>query len=369
MSHKPYRWMKWITVSAGNLVIFTAAWLSMSSATFAQDEPDLVFPVLPRVAISPAKPATTSQTRLGERLFFDTKLSKDGTVSCSTCHNPRQGWSDGLPTSKGIEGKRGTRNAPTLLDVTTLPLLFWDGRARSLEDQIREPIENPIEMGMPLAKLVELLRADEAYAAEFESAYGAPASEENVVAAIAAFVRTIRHGTTPFDRYRAGDRDALSPAAKRGHDVFFFRANCSTCHRAPLFTDHEFHNLGVGIDPENVEATTDLGRFTVSDFPMDRRAFKTPTLRDVSRSGPYMHDGRFKTLKDVVEFYAEGGVMNPQLDPLMNVIPLSESEQADLVQFLKEGLTSDKPLDSVLSKAAGAKAHSESTSQTTRKPK
>lgn len=290
---------------------------------------------LPRIPGN-VRQGSTEEISLGKKLFFDKRLSVDKTVSCGSCHDPKQGWADGLKVAKGVAGKKGPRNSPTVVNVVYFPTLFWDGRAKSLEEQIRGPIESPIEMGHSLPKLAEQLASVPDYKTEFQKAYARKVEPELIVKAIAAFVRSLRAGNAPFDRYRAGDQQALSPSARRGHRVFFFRSNCSTCHRAPLFTDHEFHNLGVGVEAEE----PDLGRYAVSELDVDRSAFKTPSLRDVHRTAPYMHDGRFKTLEEVVDFYAEGGKMNPQLDPLMNVIPLSDQEKKDLVRFLREGLAS-----------------------------
>lgn len=291
---------------------------------------------LPRIPAD-VRPGTAEEIALGKKLFFDKRLSADNTVSCASCHDPKQGWADRMRVAKGVGGKVGTRNSPTIVNVVYFPMLFWDGRAKSLEKQIRGPIESPIEMGHSLPALAKQLASVPEYKASFQDAYDRGVEPDLIVKAIAAFVRTVRAGNAPFDRYRAGDKKALSPSARRGHRVFFFRSNCSTCHRAPLFSDHEFHNLGIGVEFDE----PDLGRYVVSELDVDRSAFKTPSLRDVHRTAPYMHDGRFNTLEEVVDFYAEGGKMNPQLDPLMNVIPLSEQEKKDLVQFLKEGLASE----------------------------
>jgi cytochrome c peroxidase len=226
---------------------------------------------------------------------------------------------------------------PTLINAGYQERFFWDGRADSLEAQVQSPIENPIEMGLPMEQLVDRLNEIAGYRQQFQQVFDGKATPERITQALASFVRTILSGNAPYDHFRAGDLAALSPAAQRGHDVFFFRANCAACHRGPNFTDGQFHNLGIGMD----QPEPDLGRFVVTRNELDRGAFKTPTLREIARTAPYMHDGRFKTLKDVVEHYSRGGFNTPNTDGLINALPLSEQEKADLVTFLKVGLTSE----------------------------
>ena len=331
------------------VIVALVVWvLSISTSVGQSQDEGPIIPVLPRHPVLPSTDATPAQVALGRELFFDVRLSRDNTISCASCHDPKKGWADGRKVADGIYGKKGQRNVPTIVGSKHSPLLFWDGRARSLEEQIRQPIENPIEMDLPLAQLVTKLSKEATYDASFKVAFDESITEANVIGALAAFVRTVNSGKAPFDRYREGDLNAMSDAARRGHDVFFFRSNCSTCHRAPLFTDHEFHNLGVGLqapsteeDARTVNLKEDQGRFLISKNELDRHAFKTPSLRDVHLTAPYMHNGQFKTLREVVDFYAEGGTMNPRLDPLMNAIPLNSQERDDLVQFLKEGLASE----------------------------
>jgi cytochrome c peroxidase len=283
-------------------------------------------------------PSTPAKMQLGKQLFFDTRLSRDDSTSCATCHQPSKGWSSGERFAKGVAGAVGRRHVPTLVNVGYLPHLFWDGRASNLEELVRAPLEDPLEMGMPMNELAAKLNNIPGYRAQFQSVFGGDATPDRIAAAIASFVRTIVSGGAPYDRFRRGDLAALSPAARRGHDVFFFRANCAACHAGPLLSDGDFHNTGVGMD----QPQPDLGRFLVTrqEFP-DRGAFKTPTLREIAHTAPYMHDGRFQTLEEVVDFYLRGGHLNSHLDPKMNNIPLADQEKADLLAFLKEALASD----------------------------
>ena len=285
---------------------------------------------------------TTARVKLGEQLFFDTRLSRNNTISCATCHNPAKGWSNGKRYATGIDSQVGTRSVPSLVNAGFQQHQFWDGRAGSLEEQARQPIESPVEMDMKLDALATKLNRIDGYRQQFQRAFGADASPKPITQAIASFVRTIVSGEAPYDRYRAGNLAALSPAAQRGHDIFFFRANCRACHQGPNFTDDDFHSIGIVAE----RSQPDVGRAAVTKDELDEGKFKTPTLRDVARSAPYMHDGRFETLEEVVDHYVDGAFMDHQhegtihVDELMNVFPMTDKEKADLVVFLKEGLSS-----------------------------
>ena len=292
---------------------------------------------LRKLPVPEDNPLTPEKVELGKQLFFDPRLSSDNTVSCATCHDPTKGWSNNKRFAIGVNGKTSSRSALSLVNVAYQRHLFWDGRASSLEEQVRQPIENPREMNMSLEVLADKLNQHPGYREQFQEVFGAGATPDTIPKSLAAFVRTILSGNAPFDRYRAGVLDALSPAAQRGHDVFFFRMNCSACHQGANFSDGGFHNVGVGVD----QPTADLGRQAVTQDEYDSGKFRTPTLREIARTAPYMHDGRFETLEEVVDHYATAGVMNDHLDELMNVFPLSDQEKADLVVFLKEGLTSE----------------------------
>lgn len=303
---------------------------------------------LPPVPVPEDNPATATTIALGRKLFFETKLSADHTVSCATCHNPNLGFADGQAFSKGVGGKAGDRNAPSILNAAYYPLQFWDGRSATLETQAHEPIANPREMNLPASQAIARLEADAAYRALFEGAFG-PGSItiDKIARAIASFERTILSGNSAFDRYfYLGDKKAMSPAAIRGLQVFqdSKRGNCVTCHTIgkdhALFTDGKFHNIGVGLSPEG--ELIDLGRFKQTKNESDKGAFKTPTLRNVALTAPYMHDGSLKTLKDVVDFYVGGGSSNPHLDKEIRELNLTAQERMDLVAFMEE-LTGERP--------------------------
>ena len=311
--------------------------LSFPAAIFAEDGDsfDIQLSYL-KQRIPSDNPLTAAKVGLGKQLFFDPRLSRDSTISCASCHDPAKGWSNGKRYATGIGGQVGTRSAPSLVNAGFQQHQFWDGRAGSLEEQVRQPIESPVEMDMKLDVLATKLNQIEGYQQQFQQAFEADASPERITQAIASFVRTIVSGEAPYDRYRAGDLKALSPAARRGHDVFFFRVNCRACHQGPNFTDGAFHNVGVGME----HPKPDVGRAVVTEYEGDTGKFKTPTLRDIARSAPYMHDGQFKTLEEVVDYYVDGAFMHGHLDQLMNVFPMTDTEKADLVAFLKEGLSS-----------------------------
>jgi cytochrome c peroxidase len=293
---------------------------------------------LPLAEVPEDNPLTAAKVALGKQLYFDKRLSVDNTVSCASCHDPRKGWSDGVPASAGVRGRRGRRNSPSVLNTAYQAFQFWDGRASTLEEQALVPITNPIEMGMPSLQAIEQkLNAVAGYEKQFREVFGATVKAENVARAIAAFERTILAGEAPYDRFRAGDKLALSESAQRGLKLFFRKAHCAACHVGPTFTDNAFHNIGVGMQSPD----PDRGHHAVSKLLGDLGTFKTPSLRDVARTAPYMHDGSLKTLDRVVDFYNGGGFKNPQLDEEIYPLKLTGREKQDLITFLKEGLTSD----------------------------
>ena len=306
---------------------------------------------LPPVPIPTGNPPTSATIALGRRLFYEVKLSADASLACASCHNPTLGFSDGRKDSTGVGGKLGHRNAPTVLNAAYSPRQFWDGRAPSLEEQAGGPIANPIEMNQAHDVCVSKLDSDPSYKAAFESAFGpGPVTIGKLEDALASFERTLISGNSRFDRYQyGGDKHALKAAEIRGLEIFRDekRGDCASCHtigdKYALFTDGKFHNIGVGVNDEG--DLVDLGRYDETKVDADKGAFKTPTLRNIAATAPYMHDGSLKTLKDVVEFYAGGGNSNPYLDPKIKTIHLSGLERADLVAFL-ESLTGDAPQDS-----------------------
>ena len=282
-------------------------------------------------------PLTVARVELGKLLFFDKRLSLDNSVACASCHNPVTGWSNGEPLATGVGGQQGGRNSPTIVNAAQQRLFFWDGRAASLEEQAVGPILNPIEMGMPsLEVLADKLNKIAGYEERFQLVFGTPANGQNIAKAIASFERTIMSGGAPIDTYKAGDDEALSTAAARGRRLFFNKAHCSACHAGGNFTDGAFHNIGIGVLAER----PDPGREAISELVGDRASFKTPTLREIARTAPYMHDGSLLTLEDVIDYYDRGGTANPQLDEEILPLGLSPQEKRDLVTFLKEGLSS-----------------------------
>ncbi len=288
------------------------------------------------VVVPKENPLTLEKVRLGRRLYFEKSLSANGAIACATCHIPEHGFSDPERFSTGIDGKKGTRHAPAIINRAFSAAQFWDGRAASLEEQALGPVQNPVEMGMSsMQMVVEKLKKDPAYVDQFKSAFPPDGSitPANVGKAIASFERTILSGNSEYDRFMAGDRSAMSEAAQRGMNIFKDerKGNCETCHAGPNFTDEIYNNIGVGMKSKK----PDLGRYEVSKLEGHQGAFKTPTLRDVARRGPYMHDGSQKTLGEVVDLYVKGGHPNKWLSPKIEVLHLNRQERRDLVDFMK----------------------------------
>ena len=279
----------------------------------------------------------SKKVELGRHLYFDSRLSKDNSVSCASCHDPKKGWSDGEQFSTGVGGAKGGMNAPTIINRVFSTLQFWDGRAKSLEDQALGPIQNPIEMALTLDEAVSKISQVEGYKLLFKQSYGdEQVTADRIAKAIASFERTIVSGNSPFDKYESGDKTAMSQSAIRGLEIFQDnkKGNCTSCHAGFNFTDEGYHNLGVGTEQLGWEKDYS-GRFAVTQDTKDKGAFKTPTLRDVAESAPYMHDGSVKTLEEVIEIYAKGGVKNEYLDPKMKKLDLTDQDKKDLIAFLK----------------------------------
>jgi len=277
-------------------------------------------------------PYTPEKAELGRILFFDPRISADNTISCANCHSPKYGFTDSMPVSLGIGKQKGTRSAPTLINRAYSLAQFWDGRAATLEDQVKGPMANPLEMGNTEQDVIDKLRAVPGYRVLFVKAFGTEDFNfDHVAKAIATFERTVLSGNSAFDRYQAGEKKALTPQQVRGMNVFFKKAKCDKCHDGMNFTTNDYHNLGVGTDrPE-----PDVGRFSFTKDPKDWAAFKTPTLRDIAETPPYMHDGSLKTLKEVVEFYDKGGILNKNLDHDIKPLKLTVEEKDSLVEFLR----------------------------------
>ena len=321
-----------------------------------------------REAVPADNPQTPGKIALGEKLFFDGRLSVDGTVACSTCHDPARAFTDGRSVSIGVKGRPGQRNSPTILNALYNNAQFWDGRAQTLEDQAALPITNPSEMGQPsMDAAVAQLGALPEYVQEFRAVFGRTINGTDLVRAIASYERTQFSFDSSFDHYMAGDKAAISDSAKRGWDLFNTKARCNKCHalsedqRDPtFFIDKDFHNIGVGIVRHNVAAlackgeeeidsgkildvdqaaiqaeTSVVGRFLVTKQEKDIASFKTPGLRNVLITAPYFHDGSQATLWDVIDHYNHGdGLKDPWLDEDIEPLALNESEIDDIVDFL-----------------------------------
>ncbi len=310
-------------------------------------------------------PLTRAKIELGRQLYFDTRLSADNTVSCASCHHPQEGFARHTRFGIGIDGQTGGRNSPVSYNRILSGAQFWDGRAASLEEQAVGPIANPIEMGSTHEQAVDTLKQIPAYVAQFEAVFPkSGVTIDNVGKAIASFERVIVTGPTPFDYVDAlrpfesleeedledlkeDDPDAwkrlqelragaaanpMSESARRGMDLFFSKEiGCSNCHVGANLTDEKYHNLGIGMDSPD----PDLGRYAVTGNDRDKGAFKTPTIRNVALSAPYMHDGSLQTLEEVVEHYAKGGTKNPWLSDKMTPLKLNSQQKLDLVEFMR----------------------------------
>jgi cytochrome c peroxidase len=293
---------------------------------------DMVMPV-------PAdNPLTEAKAALGRKLFFDPLLSNDRSVSCSTCHDPARAFADERTLAVGVFGRVGRRHSPTLINRGFGRAQFWDGRAGTLEAQVLQPITDPNEMDLSIEDTVKRLTADASYRAAFQTAFERPISAEDLGRALASYLRTIRSGDSPYDRFIAGAQDALTPEQQHGLQIFRTKGRCGICHTEPTFTNEQFQNTGVAwrIDPGGATGTyQDDGRFAVSGLERDRGKFKTPTLREIARTAPYMHDGSLATLADVIEFYDKGGRPNRNLFPAVRPLGLLPEEKLALLEFLE----------------------------------
>lgn len=274
----------------------------------------------------------SAKIELGKQLYFDGRLSKNNAISCAFCHNPGTGFADPRQTSIGVGGGVGGRQSPTVYNTGLNHVQFWDGRARSLEEQAIGPIHNPVEMAETHEHVVAKLGKIKGYQQQFRAVFGTDVNLQGIAEAIAAYERTVLSTDSAFDKYVLGEQKAMDEAAVRGLGLFKGKARCILCHNGPNFTDNQFHNLGV---PQVGPMKEDLGRFAVSRAEKDRGAFKTPTIRSITETAPYMHDGAFKTLEEVVEFLDQGGGSNPNLSPLVKPLNLTAEEKSDLVAFLK----------------------------------
>ncbi len=277
-------------------------------------------------------PYSKQKVELGRLLYFDNRLSADNSVSCASCHHPKFAFADGSPVSTGIKGQKGGRSAPTVFNRAYSLAQFWDGRAATLEEQAKGPMANPIEMGNTHDGVVTRVKSIAGYKVLFEGVFGAGEININQVAkAIATYERTVLSGNSAYDRYRAGKKSAMTAQQIRGYNVFVNKAKCDQCHEGINFTTNAYHNLGVGTDKPN----PDEGRSAVTKNAADWGAFKTPTLREIANTAPYMHDGSLKTLREVVDYYDKGGIPNKNLDEKIKPLRLTEQDKNDLVEFLK----------------------------------
>jgi cytochrome c peroxidase len=286
-----------------------------------------------KLPVSKANPSTPEKIALGQKLFFDPRLSGSGVISCATCHNPALGWSDGLPKGLGHMGGRLGRHTPTIIDVAYGEPYFWDGRAATLEDQAKGPLTSAAEMNMPAAQAIGRLQSIPGYVAAFEQAFpGQGVSLDTIAAAVASYERTVVSNSAPFDKWVQGDEQAVSAAAKRGFVLFNGKANCAVCHSGWRMSDDGFHDIGL--------PSADRGRAAVAPGIIQlEHAFKTPTLRNINQRAPYMHDGSMPTLAAVIDHYDHGFEHRDSLDSQIHPLNLTSAEKSDLLAFL-DSLTS-----------------------------
>lgn len=310
-----------------------------SEDSLLQEEPDeLTIPLgLPSMPWPADNPYSKKKAELGRLLYFDPRLSSDGTVSCATCHSERLAFADRKPIAQGIRGNMGSRHSPTVINAGYQTHQFWDGRVRTLEDQAKGPIGNPKEMTLAPdvhdahKQCQERVQKIKGYRILFKEIFGNDScSIDDIAKAIATFERTVLSGNSPFDRYQKGDKTALTQEQIDGYAIFK-RVGCANCHGGPLFSDGRFLNIGVGMDAPN----PDTGRYAITGQEKDWGAFKVPTLREVVNTPPYMHDGSIKTLEGVVDYYDKGGTPNKNLHPLMKPLHLTEQDKKALVAFMK----------------------------------
>ena len=287
---------------------------------------------LPSVEWPKNNPYSAAKAELGRYLYFDKRLSSDGTVSCATCHDPKYGYTDGAPVSTGIRGQKGSRSAPTVINRAFSLAQFWDGRAATIEEQAKGPIANPIEMGNTHEAAAAAIAKIQGYRPMFVKAFGSDSVDiDRIAMAIATFERTVLSGNAPYDRYKKGDKNAMAPEQVRGMSVFFDKAKCDRCHENSNFTLNAYANIGIGMD----KLEPDLGRYVMTKDPRDWGVFKIPTLREIEHTAPYMHDGSLKTLEEVVDYYDKGGYANKNLDANIRKLNLTDQDKKDLVAFLK----------------------------------
>jgi cytochrome c peroxidase len=318
---------------------------------------------LPPLPIFPENPLTPEKVELGKKLFFDRRLSGDGTMACATCHNPETGYTDALDISLSYPTTKNWRNAPAIINLAYNEVFFWDGRASGLEEQALFPVMSAFEMNQNLDFLEEELKEVPEYVTAFQDVFGGEINRERVGMALAAFQKTIVSKDSPLDKFLSGDTNALSAIQKEGYDIFTGKGQCTVCHNGPNLTDNKFYNTGV---PENsavlndarIAATRrftakvsgykayrtlaeDPGRYLVTKDRKDWKAFRTTSLRELARTGPYMHNGVFPSIEEVIEFFNKGGGDDPNKSPFLQPLNLSDDERLALEVFLLEALKGD----------------------------
>jgi cytochrome c peroxidase len=345
----------WSLVFSGILTLLGQEWVDAGA-------PANIGP-LPPLPVPEDNPMTLEKVELGKRLFFDPRLSGDGSLACVSCHLPDQGWTTNTPLSPSYPTNMERRNSQTLINVAYNTTLIWDGRAGALEKQALGPIQNPLHMNQNLDLLIERLNAISDYVERFQKVFGSSVTPEGLGKALAAFERTLVTRDAPFDRYITGDWQAMSEGALRGLELFNGKARCILCHHGPNFTDTQFHNLGLPDAPllshplvqaalrfdakrmnvpEYQSVKEDLGRYLVTKEEKDKGAFRTPTLRNVVQREPYMHNGVFHSLEEVIDFYNRGGGAVPRKSSLIQPLGLTTEEKRDLLAFL-QALTGELP--------------------------
>jgi cytochrome c peroxidase len=319
-----------------------------ASATSSVSAAEVKLPPAPPIPATPVglnelkapegNPMSAEKVWLGKQLFFDKRLSKDGTASCETCHLHEKGWTDGQQFSTKVGGGPNTRNTPSLYNVGYQTSWYWDGRAPSLEKQIDAAWKG--QMGADPPSVAKTLAAIALYSAQFKKVFSADPSPDNIEQALGAYVRTLQSGNSPWDRYEKGDKTAASADAVAGQALFTGKAKCALCHAPPLYYDTLFHNVGIGMD----KAQPDLGRGKISGDTKENGAFKTPGLRSVTKTGPYFHDGSEATLEGAVKLMVAGGKKNPNLDAKLTATKLTDKEVSQLIAFI-QALDSAETLD------------------------
>ncbi|UTW47401.1 cytochrome-c peroxidase [Bacterioplanoides sp. SCSIO 12839] len=321
------------------LVVFI--WLLIANVSYGEESPQLQalkqqYKRPDFIPFPADNPYSADKAQLGKMLFFDQRLSRHFNMTCATCHNPSLGWEDGVATAVGDINESLARHSPTLLNLAWGETFFWDGRAATLEEQIRGPVEAEVEMNMSLAEVVQRLNKVAGYREQFQKVFGESINETNILKAIATYERTLVSGTAPFDRWVDGDEGAISAQAKAGFELFNGKAGCSGCHTGWNFTDNQFHDIGL--------ATDDLGRANITADPDHIHAFKTPGLRNIGQRMPYMHNGLSANMDAVLAHYISGGIPRTSRSALMKPVLLNQQELDQLKAFMATLDGEDKPV-------------------------